>query len=94
MFLEYKMPGADASQFTQLKKAYTVSNVSVASNSYGKSVNRLTQRVLPLSAAVSISNSGPPNGLFLPSLTLKNITPQLRFRPNQGLPSSGTPPCH
>lgn len=88
------MPGADASQFTQFKKAYTVSNTSVVGSPYGKSVNRLTQRVIPLSAAISFPDSGPANSIFLPSLTLKNTIPQVRFKLNQGRPSTGIPPCH
>ena len=57
------MPGADASQFTQLKKASANSRGPPRSDL--KSTNRLTEYVTPLSNA---SNEDK----FLPSLTLKN----------------------
>jgi hypothetical protein len=89
------MPGADASQFTQLKKANAVAAGKNAGSPDGKSVNRLTQYVIPLSAAVSFPDSGPASSIFLPSLTLKDITPLFRFRLNQGAPPSrGIPPCY
>jgi hypothetical protein len=58
------MPGADASQFIQFRKANAVQNGDTQRGD-PKSVNRLTQYVPQLSAASSIPK-------FLPSLTLKN----------------------
>lgn len=81
------MPGADASQFTQLKKAHAVAGGSKPGNVTAKSVNRLTQHVIPLSAAASLSGS------FLPSLTAKSITPLLRLRLNEGS-KNGRPNCN
>ena len=67
------MPGADASQFTQLKKASAAYRGPPRSDL--KSTNRLTQYVTPLSTA---SNEEK----FLPSLTLKNTRPILAARIN------------
>jgi hypothetical protein len=89
------MPGADASQFTQLKKANAVAAASTPGNVSSKSVNRLTQHVIPLSAAASLHGSlNPPNGAFLPSLTAKSITPLLRLRLNEGGSKPGLPNCN
>jgi len=57
------MPGADASQYTQLKKASANSRGPPRSDL--KSTNRLTEYIVPLSASGSIPK-------FLPSLTLKD----------------------
>jgi len=62
------MPGADASQFTQLKKASA--NYRGPPRSDLKSTNRLTQYVVPLSVSSDEQK-------FLPSLSLKNTRPLL-----------------
>jgi hypothetical protein len=67
------MPGADASQFIQLKKASA--NYRGPPRSDLKSTNRLTHYVTPLSNA---SNEEK----FLPSLTLKNTRPIILGRIN------------
>jgi hypothetical protein len=67
------MPGADASQFIQLKKASANSRGPPRSDL--KSTNRLTQYVTPLSNA---SNEEK----FLPSLTIKNTRPIILGRIN------------
>jgi hypothetical protein len=64
------MPGSDASQFTQFKRTGAVHGISTRTD--GKTTNRLTQYVSPLGFA---ENSNK----FLPSLTLKNLTPRLRI---------------
>ena len=68
------MPGADASQFTQFRKANAVQKGDTQ-QSDPKSVNRLTQYVPHLSVASSIPK-------FLPSLTLKNTRPLVQARIN------------
>ena len=67
------MPGSDASQFTQLKKASAVQKNP--SRSDLKSTNHLTQYVTHLSA---VSNEKK----FLASLTEKNTTPLIPARIN------------
>ena len=69
------MPGADASQFTQLKKASAIQRGDTQ-RSDPKSVNRLTQYVPRLSSAGTSK--------FLPSLTDKNTTPLVPSRINTG----------
>ena len=60
------MPGSDASQFTQFKKANAVQKTPLRGDL--KSVNRLTQYVSPLSFASDQVK-------FLASLTNKTSTP-------------------
>ena len=53
--MKYKMPGADASQFTQLKKAIAIQGTSLTSKS--KSTNKLSYYNPKLSAANASSLS-------------------------------------
>lgn len=76
MFVEYKMPGADASQFTQLKKAAALQSDPVRPD--GKNTTRLTQYVSRLSGAVNL-------GIFMPSLTNKFARPLVLSRINTNL---------
>jgi len=85
--MKYKMPGADASQFTRLKKALAVQNATDPSDS--KSVNRLTQFVPRLSGANDRALNGSINA-FLPSLTLKDFRPKVQALRNVKIRASGT----
>lgn len=76
MSVEYKMPGADASQFTQLKKAAALQSDPVRPD--GKNTSRLTQYVSHLSGVVSLRT-------FMPSLTNKFTRPLLLSRINTNL---------
>jgi len=60
--MKYKMPGADASQFTQLKKALAIQGSAISPTA--KSINRLTVFKPKLSAANSKSLT-----TFMPSVT-------------------------
>jgi hypothetical protein len=73
MSVEYKMPGADASQYTQLKKAAAVQSDPVRPD--GKNITHLTQFVPRLSGVVRV-------GTFLPSLTIKFTRPLVPSRIN------------
>lgn len=64
------MPGADASQFIQMKKARAIQDNPTRKDM--KSTNHLTQYV-PELTAVSATKT------FLPSLTLKNTKPVARI---------------
>jgi hypothetical protein len=68
------MPGADASQFIQMKKASAVQRVR--SRSDLKSTNHLTQFVTRLSGVSDETK-------FLPSLTLKDTKPVSRIPINR-----------
>jgi len=67
------MPGADASQFTRLKKALASSKDSARVD--GKSFNRLSQYLTGLSAANDSSLLGAHG--FLPSITKEQFVPPI-----------------
>jgi hypothetical protein len=71
------MPGSDASQFTQMKKASAAQRGP--SRSDLKSTNRLTQHVTHLSGVSDEKK-------FLSSLTEKNTTPITRVPINRDFP--------